>query len=91
MDGGATPFEYRQQILGRDRPAEQIALRLRAALRPDLPELSFSLHALRGGRDAERIGEPCHRADDGDRIRLVGEIANERLIDLILSKGNLRR
>src|SRR3954466_9595942 len=48
----ATRFEQVENVARRQRPAEQIALHLRAAFLPKMPKLLQGLDALRGRRHA---------------------------------------
>src|SRR5580704_10872131 len=71
-------------FLERLRPAEQIALHLDAAFGAQDLELLLGLDALGGGDHAETRAEPRHRADDGDAIVFLAELADEGAVDLDL-------
>ena len=68
-------------------PAEQIALRLHAALGAQDLELLLGLDAFGGGDHAEARAEAHHGADDGDAIVLLAQFADEGAVDLDLVEG----
>src|SRR5579885_104059 len=69
---------------GGARLAEQVALRLRAALAAQEFKLGRRLDALGRGGDAEAAAEAGHGAHDGERIVARGDILDERAVDLDL-------
>src|SRR6478609_5379653 len=86
LRGQAMP-RLRQHVLYlgyRTRRAEQIALRLRAALPAQEVELRVGLDAFSRGDDAEALAEAGHRADDRHRLLARCQFAHKRTVDLDL-------
>src|SRR5437868_826432 len=77
------------QVLGGPWLAEQVTLRLGAAFLAHAAELLSGLDTLGCRRDAKPASEPRNRPHDRDRIRVLAEIADERLIDLDLVERKL--
>src|SRR6478672_3721096 len=71
----------------RTRRAEQIPLRLRAALPAQEVELRVGLDAFGSGDDAEALAEAGHRADDRHRLVARCKFAHERTVDLDIVEG----
>ena len=78
------PGEPRHELLGRDRPAEQVALRLVAAVLPQHRLGIGALHALGDGPQPEAPAELDERPHDDGVLVVHGHRHDERLVDLQL-------
>ena len=72
------------ELLGRDRPAEQVALRLVAAVAAEQRLGVGALHALGHGPQPEAAAELDERAHDDGVLVVHGHRHHERLVDLQL-------
>src|ERR1700680_4115499 len=81
--------EQRTELRGGLWFAVQISLDFSATLVAKLEKLLLGLDAFGCRGDPERAAEPDDGTDDGNRVRLVIEVANERLVDLDLVEGKL--
>ena len=80
-----------RQLGGGTRPAEQKALRVRAAGGVHEEKLIARFNALRHGADTKAGAKTRHRRNDRRTIRIPGELVHERAIDLDLVERNMRR
>ena len=77
-------FEHVRQGIERGRAAKQETLDLIAALAPDPIELLTVLHTFCHGFDAQAVGNPGDRANDGIRAPGLADVVDELLVDLDL-------
>jgi len=84
---GTAGRQYLRNVVRQHRPAEQVALAVGAASRPQHHELVLQFDAFRRDVDAEAVAEPCHRRDDRGAIRTRRHFGDERLIDLDAVEG----
>ena len=64
------------------RPSDEMTLNLVALLAGENGELVGGLDPFGQNRDAQSVGEPDDRPDDGERTVAAPEMRNERAIDL---------
>src|ERR1700680_626339 len=81
-DTGAKLAKHEWDFADRLRLAEQVALDLRAAFRPQDFELLLGLDALGRSDHAKARAQPGDCADDRDAIVFLAELADEGAVDL---------
>mmetsp|Transcript_20721 Transcript_20721/g.38883 ORF Transcript_20721/g.38883 Transcript_20721/m.38883 type:complete len:265 (-) Transcript_20721:52-846(-) len=89
-DGHHGPREHKLgEGIGRQRPAEQIALHRLATLAAQEVELARGLDPLGQGLQAQRLGHADDGIDDGAVLGVLGQVAHEGLVDLELADAEL--
>src|SRR5262249_49883951 len=82
--GREAALEQLARFVDGQRLAVVEALRFLATVGAQHAQLLLGFDAFRAGDDAEAVAEAEHRANDGGRVVIVFEIADERPIDLDL-------